>query len=82
MGCTIQDVLNHHFEDYRSRHNLPVNQIREATKMMSCRTAALGGHKQICPLGRLERIWYNSCKHRSCPQCNDLQMERWLLGDN
>jgi len=24
------------------------------------------------------RVWYNSCRHRSCPQCAYLQTERWL----
>ena len=26
----------------------------------------------------MSRIWYNSCRHRSCPQCASLQTERWL----
>jgi hypothetical protein len=26
----------------------------------------------------VERVWYNSCKHRCCPQCNQIQIERWL----
>jgi hypothetical protein len=25
-----------------------------------------------------ERIWYNSCRHRLCPQCAWVQVERWL----
>jgi hypothetical protein len=45
---------------------------------MQCRTAALGGHIQACPDGQVARIWYNSCRHRSCPQCAYLQTERWL----
>ena len=45
---------------------------------MQCRTAALGGHVQACPDGHMSRIWYNSCRHRSCPQCAHLQTERWL----
>ena len=45
---------------------------------MQCRTAALGGHVQECPDGHVSRIWYNSCRHRSCPQCAYLQTERWL----
>ena len=43
-----------------------------------CRTAALGGHVQGCPDGHIQRVWYNSCRHRSCPLCNQLQIERWL----
>ena len=45
---------------------------------MQCRTAALGGHIQACPDGHVARVWYNSCRHRSCPQCAYLQTERWL----
>jgi hypothetical protein len=43
-----------------------------------CRTAALGGYIQACPDGHVSRVWYNSCRHRSCPQCASLQTERWL----
>src|SRR5882672_4864652 len=45
---------------------------------MQCQTAALGGHIQACPDGHIARVWYNSCRHRSCPQCAYLQTERWL----
>jgi hypothetical protein len=45
---------------------------------MQCRTAALGGHIQACPDGHVARVWYNSCRHRSCPQGASLQTERWL----
>jgi hypothetical protein len=45
---------------------------------MQCRTAALGGHIQACPDGHIARVWYNSCRHRICPQCAYLQTERWL----
>ena len=43
-----------------------------------CRTAVLGGHVQRCPNGHIERVWYNSCRHRACPQCNGLAKEQWL----
>ena len=26
----------------------------------------------------MSRIWYNACRHRSCPPCAYLQTERWL----
>ena len=26
----------------------------------------------------MARVWYNACRHRSCPQCAYLQTERWL----
>jgi hypothetical protein len=46
--------------------------------VMACRTALLGGHVQSCPDGHVTRVWYNSCRHRMCPQCAWLQVERWL----
>ena len=57
---------------------LPAYVRRAAHAIMQCRTAALGGHVQACPDGHMARIWYNSCRHRSCPQCAYLQTERWL----
>jgi Putative transposase/Transposase zinc-binding domain len=38
----------------------------------------LGGHVHACPDGHVERIWYNSCRHRMCPLCAWVQVERWL----
>jgi hypothetical protein len=75
---TIQDILREHYPAYERTH--PVQDaVREAVHcMLSCRTAALGGHKQICPDGHVTNIWYNSCKHRACPQCAYLQTTRWL----
>jgi hypothetical protein len=52
--------------------------IEAAQRLLACRTAALGGHVQVCPNGHFERAWYNSCKHRFCPQCAFTSMERWL----
>lgn len=45
---------------------------------LACRTARLGGHVQACPDGPIERIWDHACRHRLCPPCAWLQMERWL----
>ena len=45
---------------------------------MHCRTAALGGHAKSCPEGHVTRVWYNSCRHRCCPQCTYRQIEAWL----
>jgi hypothetical protein len=33
---------------------------------------------QACPDGHIERVWYNSCRHRFCPQCTQLQIAQWL----
>jgi hypothetical protein len=75
---TLQTIFHDAFPAYEQRHALPAHVRRAAHALMQCRTAALGGHIQACPDGHVSRIWYNSCRHRSCPQCAYLQTERWL----
>src|SRR6185369_8308184 len=75
---TLQTIFQDAFPAYEQTHPLPTHVRRAARAIMQCRTAALGGHVQACPDGQVARIWYNSCRHRSCPQCAYLQTERWL----
>jgi len=75
---TLQTIFQDAFPAYEQTHLLPMHVRRAARAIMQCRTAALGGHVQACPDGHMARIWYNSCRHRACPQCAYLQTERWL----
>jgi Putative transposase/Transposase zinc-binding domain len=75
---TLQTIFQDAFPAYEQTHLLPPHVRRAARAIMQCRTAALGGHVQACPDGHMARIWYNSCRHRACPQCAYLQTERWL----
>jgi hypothetical protein len=70
------------YPTYERTHKLPAHVRKAARALMKCRTAALGGHVQACPQGHYHRQWYNSCRHRSCPQCNWLQIEQWLQKQN
>jgi hypothetical protein len=75
---TLQTIFQDAFPAYEQTHPLPAYVRKAARAIMQCRTAVLGGHVQACPDGHISRIWYNSCRHRSCPQCAYLQTERWL----
>ncbi len=75
---TLQTIFQDAYPAFAQAHPLPAHVRRAARAVMQCRTAALGGHIQACPDGHMARIWYNSCRHRSCPQCAYLQTERWL----
>ena len=75
---SVQQILQGHLAALRAERKLSAPQSRAASALLACRTAALGGHVQRCPAGHVERVWYNSCRHRSCPQCNGLARERWL----
>lgn len=79
MGLiTLQNIFEIGYADYERDHPLPAHVRKAARAIIECRTAALGGHIQACPDGHMSRIWYNSCRHRSCPQCAFIQTERWL----
>jgi len=74
----LQQLLDTHYPTFAQTHPLP-DHVREAVhSLRSCRTVALGGHVQACPDGHVERVWYNSCRHRFCPQCTQLQIAQWL----
>ena len=78
INQTIQSILLIGYAAYEKMHLLP-DFVREAAHcLMVCRTAVLGGHTQACPDGHYQRVWYNSCKHRMCPQCAYLQAQKWL----
>jgi hypothetical protein len=38
----------------------------------------LGGHAEVCANGHVAGVWYNSCRHRSCPQCALSRVDVWL----
>jgi len=43
-----------------------------------CRTAALGGHLDVCDTCGYERPAYNSCRNRHCPKCQSLRQAQWV----
>ena len=68
----VADIFRAHGELYRALHPLPYHQLRLMWAIESCRTAALGGHVEICGHCFHERISYNSCCNRHCPKCQNL----------
>lgn len=78
MQLTVRQILQTYFDDFAARRPLSADMRRAAWRMRNCRTAAMGGHVISCPHGHVHRIAYNSCRHRSCPQCSLLPRECWL----
>ena len=75
---TLPTIFQDAFPAYEQTHPLPAHVRTAAPALMHFRTAALGGHIQACPDGQMSRIWYHSCRHRSCPPGASLQTARWL----
>ncbi|WP_239559209.1 IS91 family transposase [Sporohalobacter salinus] len=74
----IQDIFTEHYPEYEQNNLIAEHARKAAWSIINCRTSALGGHVQKCPDEHYHRIWYNSCKHRSCPQCSGIQKQEWI----
>jgi len=75
---TTQGLLRAHLDEILAQHKFPLYQIKTLRKLSVCRTEQLGAHSQYCEAGHLNGVWYNSCKNRSCPQCQGIAREEWL----
>lgn len=78
-GLEVADVIRAYGADYRATHRLPKHHHDVLNALERCRTAALGGHVDVCDRCGHERISYNSCRDRHCPKCGALAKERWLV---
>src|SRR5437667_12007464 len=76
----LADIFRRYGETYRQkcRALLSTAQRRVMTAIERCRTAALGGHVEVCDRCGHQRIWFNSCSDRHCPQCQALARAQWL----
>ena len=74
----LADIVRAHGAAYQRAHPLCRAQRRALRAIAECRTAALGGHRAVCPACGAERITYNSCRNRHCPKCQRVATERWL----
>ena len=74
----VADIFRTHGAAYRHTHALSRAQRRAMRAIETCRTAALGGHRETCDTCGAERLAYNSCRNRHCPKCQTLAKQRWL----
>ncbi|MBT7186522.1 IS91 family transposase [Candidatus Bathyarchaeota archaeon] len=78
-SLSVADIFRRHGSAYRIRYGsqMAMAQKRAMRAIEVCRTAALGGHIERCDHCGHERIHYNSCRNRHCPQCQGLDKARW-----
>ena len=72
----LADVVRRH--GHRLGEDIGGEQRRILRAIVSCRTAALGGHVQTCDQCQYRRIAYNSCRNRHCPKCQASACARWM----
>jgi hypothetical protein len=74
----VAGIFRTYGDRYREEHALPFHQLRLMQDIESCRTSALGGHREMCGHCAEERISYNSCCNRHCPKCQNLSRTKWV----
>ena len=57
---------------------MSLGQLQAMSAIVSCRTAALGGHVTRCEDCAHTQIAYNSCRNRHCPKCQGAAARDWL----
>jgi hypothetical protein len=72
----LADVVRRH--GHRLGEQLGGEQRRILRAIVSCRTAALGGHVETCDQCQYRRIAYNSCRNRHCPKCQGIACAQWM----
>src|SRR6266581_2018763 len=77
-GLELAEIVRTHGTAYRQTHPLARAQRRALHAIETCRTVALGGHRDTCDTCGAVQISYNSCRNRHCPKCQTLAKERWL----
>jgi hypothetical protein len=74
----VADIIRLHGEAFVRAHALSPDQHAVLRAVARCRTAALGGHVDVCDACGYGAIAYNSCRNRHCPKCQALSQARWI----
>lgn len=76
----VADVFRRYGAEFRRAlgSSLSSAQRRVMAAIGSCRSAALGGHVDICSGCGHQAISYNSCRDRHCPKCQAAARAAWL----
>lgn len=74
----LADVVRQFGYQLSVSDKLNVRQVKVLNSIVSCRTAALGGHQEACDSCGTVRNSYNSCGDRHCPKCQAAKQAFWI----
>lgn len=74
----VADVFRKHAGEYLQKNSVPAAHKRVLRDIVTCRTAALGGHVKRCDKCGHEQFHYKSCANRHCPKCQAAARAKWL----
>ncbi len=78
QGLEVADIFRDFGSEYARNHPVSSEQFHVMNQVVTCRTSALGGHKEECNACGHHQISYNSCRNRHCPKCQTMTKERWI----
>jgi hypothetical protein len=75
----LADIVREHRPELEKRQPLSKLKRRVLSAIAACRTALLGGYRNVCTLAcGWEEQAYCSCGNRNCPKCQALAQEHWI----
>jgi len=77
----VAEVVREYGTAFRATHHVSHEQEKVLHAIAQCRTAALGGHVEVCEACGTEQISYNSCRNRHCPKCQGAARAKWLAAE-
>ncbi len=77
----LANVVGEYRSAYEQQRILTVCERTVLDAVQRCRTAALGGHVEVClRCGLVSPPSYNSCHNRHCPKCPAVAQAKWIAG--
>lgn len=74
----MAEIFRRHGPAYLRDRALTPGQAKALRAAIACRTAALGGHLDVCEDCGTATPSYNSCRDRHCPNCQAHAAKRWV----
>ena len=74
----IADIFRQYGRNYLQNHSASPEQVGVLNQIITCRTAAQGGHVAFCDNCGHSQNAYNSCRNRHCPKCQTMAKEVWV----
>jgi hypothetical protein len=74
----VADIFRAASGAFRDRYVPTPDQKKVMVAVEQCRTAALGGHLDVCTKCGHQAPAYNSCRNRHCPKCQSLAQAKWI----
>jgi hypothetical protein len=78
MSNKIQNIFSNHYQNVMDSLPLSREMNQAAINIIKCRTHLMNIHFEECPNGCGFYVLYDSCKKRGCPQCQEVENQKWL----